>query len=177
MSHHLRRPIQFRTDCRRIPMRPIFSFCPSPLTTNSPTVATTLKNLVALYRKIGKMDAAEVLEDLTAARINKEVRATKTASLISLNMMSLTPLFSSTHSTLFQTLQQNHEASGRPGKFSYLASSESLASSSSLRDKHRSFFKDNSRRGSRESLESTGEVASAHVSHSHTQSVLFVRQE
>lgn len=39
----------------------------------SPTVATTLKNLVALYRKIGKMDAAEVLEDLTAARINKEV--------------------------------------------------------------------------------------------------------
>ena len=40
----------------------------------SPTVTTTLKNLVALYRKIGKMDAAEVLEDLTAARINKEVR-------------------------------------------------------------------------------------------------------
>lgn len=36
-------------------------------------MATTLKNLVALYRKIGKMDAAEVLEDLTAARINKEV--------------------------------------------------------------------------------------------------------
>lgn len=42
----------------------------------SPTVATTLKNLVALYRKIGKMDAAEVLEDLTAARINKEVHLT-----------------------------------------------------------------------------------------------------
>ncbi|KPM06125.1 kinesin light chain-like protein [Sarcoptes scabiei] len=45
-----------------------------------PTVATTLKNLVALYRKIGKMDAAEVLEDLTAARIKKETQRSVSTS-------------------------------------------------------------------------------------------------
>ncbi|KAJ6218247.1 hypothetical protein RDWZM_009404 [Blomia tropicalis] len=89
-----------------------------------PTVTTTLKNLVALYRKIGKMDAAEVLEDLTAARINKE----------------------------------NHDSPARTGKFSYLSSSEYVDSSSQHKDKRRSFFKDINQHGSRESLESTGEV-------------------
>ena len=38
----------------------------------SPTVATTLKNLGALYRRQGKNDAAEVLEE-TALRARKEV--------------------------------------------------------------------------------------------------------
>ena len=84
--------------------------------------------------------------------------------LLMADLRKLELTLSLSFSPIYFKHQQNHEASGRPGKFSYLASSESLASSSSLRDKHRSFFKDNSRRGSRESLESTGEVASAHVS-------------
>lgn len=44
-----------------------FSFLPS-----SPTVATTLKNLGALYRKQMKFEAAETLEDC-ALRARKEV--------------------------------------------------------------------------------------------------------
>lgn len=39
----------------------------------SPTVATTLKNLGALYRKQMKFEAAETLEDC-ALRARKEVR-------------------------------------------------------------------------------------------------------
>ena len=70
----------------------------------------------------------------------------------------------SNHGFRFIAAQQNHDSSGRPGKLSYLNSSESLASSSTMRDKRRSFFKDTSRRGSRESLESTGELVSPHVS-------------
>lgn len=38
----------------------------------SPTVATTLKNLGALYRRQGKYEAAETLEDC-ALRARKEV--------------------------------------------------------------------------------------------------------
>ncbi len=45
---------------------------PNDLYPYSPTVATTLKNLGALYRRQGKNDAAEVLEE-TALRARKEV--------------------------------------------------------------------------------------------------------
>lgn len=41
---------------------------------DSPTVNTTLKNLGALYRRQGKFEAAETLEDC-AVRSKKEVRA------------------------------------------------------------------------------------------------------
>lgn len=40
---------------------------------DSPTVTTTLKNLGALYRRQGKYEAAETLEDC-ALRSRKEVR-------------------------------------------------------------------------------------------------------
>lgn len=42
---------------------------------DSPTVTTTLKNLGALYRRQGKYEAAETLEDC-ALRSKKEVRET-----------------------------------------------------------------------------------------------------
>lgn len=41
---------------------------------DSPTVNTTLKNLGALYRRQGKFEAAETLEDC-AVRSKKEVRS------------------------------------------------------------------------------------------------------
>ena len=49
-----------------VEVRPcVFFFC-------SPTIATTLKNLSALYKRQGKMDAAEALEEC-ASRSRKPV--------------------------------------------------------------------------------------------------------
>ncbi|KAH9417269.1 Kinesin light [Dermatophagoides pteronyssinus] len=92
-----------------------------------PTVATTLKNLVALYRKIGKMDAAEVLEDLTAARINKDNHE----------------------------LTGNNNNNNRQGKFNYIKNNSDYdykVNNQQLKDKRRSLiFKDSLGRGSQES--------------------------
>ncbi|CAG2108456.1 unnamed protein product [Medioppia subpectinata] len=86
-----------------------------------PTVATTLKNLGALYRRQGKNDAAEVLEE-TALRARKEA----------------------------------FDAAVRQGKSPHYLTTDFIAAQQP-RDKRRSFSKDSSRRGSRESLESMGD--------------------
>lgn len=54
---------------------------------DSPTVTTTLKNLGALYRRQGKYEAAETLEDC-ALRSRKEV-----SSIIILNLFDINILF------------------------------------------------------------------------------------
>lgn len=46
---------------------------PTPLVSCSPTVTTTLKNLGALYKRQGKFEAAETLEE-AAMRSRKQVR-------------------------------------------------------------------------------------------------------
>ena len=56
----------------------VFSFVPSSLPSlvspcRSPTVNTTLRNLGALYRRQGKLEAAETLEEC-ALRSRKQVR-------------------------------------------------------------------------------------------------------
>lgn len=48
---------------------------------DSPTVTTTLKNLGALYRRQGKYEAAETLEDC-ALRSRKEVRIVRSVYMI-----------------------------------------------------------------------------------------------
>lgn len=51
---------------------PFFFF--SPVSPSSPTVNTTLRNLGALYRRQGKLEAAETLEEC-AVRSRKQVRS------------------------------------------------------------------------------------------------------
>lgn len=53
----------------------------------SPTVTTTLKNLGALYRRQGKFEAAETLEE-AAMRSRKQVSQTSYVSLTHLNFES-----------------------------------------------------------------------------------------
>lgn len=54
---------------------------------HSPTVTTTLKNLGALYRRQGKFEAAETLEE-AAMRSRKQVGQTFCVSLTHLNFES-----------------------------------------------------------------------------------------
>ncbi|UYV77509.1 KLC4 [Cordylochernes scorpioides] len=132
---------------------------------DSPTVATTLKNLGALYRRQGKYEAAETLEDC-ALRARKEVWDSKFFMVLRLNLLDWPGLYSQKEdvspfiriirSRLSQLAMLGcivevwvmHQAMEGVKANQYLGTEFAAVQ----RDKKRS--KDSSRRGSRESLDS-----------------------
>lgn len=65
-------PQPFDLPLALLPLSPVSLLNPSSLSSHSPTVNTTLRNLGALYRRQGKLEAAETLEEC-ALRSQKQV--------------------------------------------------------------------------------------------------------
>ena len=65
-------PFPFGLLLALLPPSPVSFLNLSPLPSHSPTVNTTLRNLGALYRRQGKLEAAETLEEC-ALRSQKQV--------------------------------------------------------------------------------------------------------